>query len=108
VSRTGGSVGGGTPVGSYRDKSMTMTPLTSRVSADLTSEGSSTSDEDRRRSGSVEGHHHSPDHLRGSMVTKLRCTYTLHFSSEGETIVVSRTSAHPRVNAHVPHFMGSM
>ena len=68
VCHTGGSVGVGTPIGSYRDKSMSMTPLTSRVSADMTSEGSSTSDEERRRSGSVEGHHHSPDHLRGSMV----------------------------------------
>ena len=66
----GGSVGVGTPVGSYRDKSMSMTPLTSRVSADMTSEGSSTSDEERRRSGSMEGHHHSPDHLRGSMVSR--------------------------------------
>ena len=72
VCGTGGSVGVGTPVGSYRDKSMSMTPLTSRVSADMTSEGSSTSDEERRRSGSVEGHHQSPDHLRGSMVSKLR------------------------------------
>ena len=66
--------GGSTPVGSYREKSMSMTPLTSsssRVSADMTSEGSSTSDEERRRSGSVEGHHHSPDHFRGSMVSSV-------------------------------------
>ena len=65
----------GTPIGSYREKSMSMTPLTSRVSADMTSEGSSTSDEERRRSGSVEGHHHSPDHLRGSMVSRFYTGY---------------------------------
>ena len=48
---------------------MSRSPMSSRVSAEMTSEGSSTSDEEKRRSGSVERHYHSPDHLRGSVVS---------------------------------------
>ena len=65
------------PVGSYRDKSMSLSPMSSRVSADMTSEGSSTSDEEKRRSGSVERHHHSPDHLRGNMVSEVHVQPTV-------------------------------
>ena len=52
---------------SYREKTLSMSP--SVASGDVFSEGSSTSDEEKRRSDSMERHPHSPDHLRGSVVS---------------------------------------
>lgn len=65
-------VGTTSPMSQYRDKSMTLVPGMI-PSMEVLSEGSSTSDDEKRRSGSVERHHHSPDHMRGSVVSDCVC-----------------------------------